>query len=95
MTDFFLLNTSFSRRFESFVEAIFLGATLVASLLTNLSLAIPLLGAKTRSVTNHYELNLALADVLFALGVPAVLAVRLEPKWLLGMLSAERFHILK
>ncbi|BET01461.1 omega-3 fatty acid receptor 1 [Nesidiocoris tenuis] len=64
------------RRFESFVEAIFLGATLVASLLTNLSLAIPLLGAKTRSVTNHYELNLALADVLFALGVPAVLAVR-------------------
>uniref|UniRef100_A0A146KP41 Rhodopsin n=1 Tax=Lygus hesperus TaxID=30085 RepID=A0A146KP41_LYGHE len=84
-TYFFTFYSEFGNRdFEATVEACFLGGTLIASLLTNLSLIVPLMAAKTRSVTNHYALNLATADVLFAVGVPVVMAVRLDPRWPLG-----------
>ncbi|KAK9509833.1 hypothetical protein O3M35_004737 [Rhynocoris fuscipes] len=82
MTYYFTFYSEFGeRRIESYLEAVILIVTLIASLVFNLALVIPLINSKPRTVTNCFLLNLGLADILFAVGIPAVVTVRIDPNW--------------
>lgn len=67
------------------VEVGVLVVIFVSSILANLSIAAAVLRYREmRTVTNCFLLNLAVADSLFALGIPAVIVARISPKWQLG-----------
>ncbi|GLH05115.1 RYamide receptor [Gryllus bimaculatus] len=68
-------------------EAAVLLMTLLVSLVANVSIALAVLRYREmRTVTNCFLLNLAAADLVFALGIPAVVAARLSASagWPLG-----------
>lgn len=67
------------------VEVVMLTVTFVASVIANLAIAAAVLRYREmRTVTNCFLLNLAVADFLFALGIPAVIAARIHRRWPLG-----------
>lgn len=70
------------RRGAATVEAAALLATLLLSLVANVSIALAVLRFREmRTVTNCFLLNLAAADLVFAAGIPAVAAARLTAGW--------------
>jgi hypothetical protein len=67
------------------VEVGILMLTFLVSVVANGSIAAAVLRYREmRTVTNCFLLNLAAADVVFALGIPAVAATRLTEDWALG-----------
>jgi hypothetical protein len=67
------------------VEVGILMLTFLASIVANGSIAAAVLRYREmRTVTNCFLLNLAAADLVFALGIPAVVATRLTQEWVLG-----------
>jgi hypothetical protein len=67
------------------VEVGILMLTFLASVVANGSIAAAVLRYREmRTVTNCFLLNLAAADLVFALGIPAVAATRLTQEWVLG-----------
>jgi G protein-coupled receptor 120 len=67
------------------VEVGFLLLTFLVSVVANGSIAAAVLRYREmRTVTNCFLLNLAAADLVFALGIPAVAATRLTQGWSLG-----------
>jgi hypothetical protein len=67
------------------VEVGILMLTFLVSLVANGSIALAVLRYREmRTVTNCFLLNLAAADLVFALGIPAVAATRLTEEWALG-----------
>ncbi|XP_034937592.1 free fatty acid receptor 4-like [Chelonus insularis] len=73
------------RKGASAVEVIVLAVTFVAAVIANLGIAICVLRYKEmRTPTNLCLVNLAAADLIFALGVPAVAYTRLSQSWRLG-----------
>ncbi|XP_014248460.1 free fatty acid receptor 4-like [Cimex lectularius] len=84
-TYYFTFYSEFGERGVAVVaEAVVLSVTLVASIVTNLAFIVPLVKGRHRTVTNHFLLNLGFADILFAIGIPAVVVVRINQKWPLG-----------
>uniref|UniRef100_T1HDB9 G_PROTEIN_RECEP_F1_2 domain-containing protein n=1 Tax=Rhodnius prolixus TaxID=13249 RepID=T1HDB9_RHOPR len=81
-TYYFTFYSEFGERLaETYIEVGLLVTTLAASVIFNLALVLPLWGSKPRTVTNCFLLNLGLADILFAVGIPAVVTVRINPRW--------------
>ncbi|XP_051171387.1 neuropeptide Y receptor type 2-like [Leptopilina boulardi] len=73
------------RKGTSGVEILVLAVTFVIAVATNLGMATCVLRYKEmRTPTNLCLVNLAAADLLFALGVPAVAYTRLTQSWKLG-----------
>ncbi|XP_046991239.1 neuropeptide FF receptor 2-like [Schistocerca americana] len=73
------------RRAAALAEVCLLSLTLLASLVANAGIAAAVLRYRElRTVTNCFLLNLAAADVVFALGIPAVAMSRLQRGWQLG-----------
>jgi hypothetical protein len=67
------------------LEVGILTLTFLASVVANVSIAAAVLRYREmRTVTNCFLLNLAAADLVFALGIPAVAATRLTQEWILG-----------
>lgn len=67
------------------VEVAVLSVVFVLSLLVNMGIAVVVLQNKElRTVTNCFLLNLAVADGLFAMTIPAVAFTRVYPVWQLG-----------
>lgn len=67
------------------VEVGILMLTFLVSVVANGSIAVAVLRYREmRTVTNCFLLNLAAADLVFALGIPAVAATRLTQDWALG-----------
>jgi G protein-coupled receptor 120 len=67
------------------VEVGILMLTFLVSVVANGSIAAAVLRYREmRTVTNCFLLNLAAADLVFALGIPAVAATRLTQDWALG-----------
>ena len=67
------------------VEVGILMLPFLASVVANGSIAAAVLRYREmRTVTNCFLLNLAAADLVFALGIPAVAATRLTQDWALG-----------
>ena len=67
------------------VEVGILMLTFLASVVANGSIAAAVLRYREmRTVTNCFLLNLAAADLVFALGIPAVAATRLTQDWARG-----------
>jgi G protein-coupled receptor 120 len=67
------------------VEVGILMLTFLVSVVANGSIAMAVLRYREmRTVTNCFLLNLAAADLVFALGIPAVAATRLTQEWSLG-----------
>lgn len=67
------------------VEVGILLLTFLASVVANGSIAAAVLRYREmRTVTNCFLLNLAAADFVFALGIPAVATTRLTEEWVLG-----------
>jgi hypothetical protein len=67
------------------VEVGILMLTFLMSIVANGSIALAVLRYREmRTVTNCFLLNLAAADLVFALGIPAVVATRLTQEWELG-----------
>ncbi|XP_069689928.1 free fatty acid receptor 4-like [Periplaneta americana] len=67
------------------VEVGILMLTFLISVVANASIAAAVLRYREmRTVTNCFLLNLAAADLVFALGIPAVAATRLTQEWALG-----------
>lgn len=59
--------------------------TLMMSVLLNGTIACAVVRYREmRSVTNYFLLNLAAADLIFALGIPAVAFSRVTEEWKLG-----------
>ncbi|XP_014287372.1 free fatty acid receptor 4 [Halyomorpha halys] len=84
-TFFFTFYSQFgSRQLEARLEAALLLGVLFASILTNSFLVAALIKARNKTVTNCFLMSLCFADSLFALGIPAVVAVRLNPEWAIG-----------
>jgi len=70
------------------VEVGILMLTFLTSVAANGSIAAAVLRYREmRTVTNCFLLNLAAADLVFALGIPAVAATRLTQEWALGDIS--------
>lgn len=66
-------------------EAVVLLAVFAASVVANVSVAAAVLRYREmRTVTNCFLLNLSVADVLFAVGIPAIAVARVRPHWQLG-----------
>ncbi|XP_059476071.1 free fatty acid receptor 4-like [Neocloeon triangulifer] len=73
------------RRTMAVLEATALLAIVVTSVLANAAIAAAIVRYREmRTVTNTFLLNLALADLVFALGAPLVAATRLTQHWTLG-----------
>ncbi|XP_075223448.1 neuropeptide FF receptor 2-like [Lycorma delicatula] len=69
-------------------EVLLLLVTFVFSVAANLSIAAAVLRYREmRTVTNCFLLNLAVADLLFAAGIPLVALARVLPHWQLGDLT--------
>ncbi|XP_046658580.1 neuropeptide Y receptor type 2-like [Homalodisca vitripennis] len=67
------------------VEVAILTTIFITSVVANLSIAAAVLRYREmRTVTNCFLLNLAVADCLFVMGVPAVALARVSPQWRLG-----------
>lgn len=67
------------------VEVAMLTVTFMMSILLNATIACAVLRYREmRTVTNCFLLNLAAADLLFALGIPAVAFTRISQEWRLG-----------
>ncbi|XP_046417975.1 free fatty acid receptor 4-like [Neodiprion pinetum] len=83
---FFTYYSQFGERNgASGVEVVILAVTFVIAVIANLGIAACVLRYKEmRTPTNLCLVNLAAADLLFALGVPAVAYTRLTQKWRLG-----------
>ncbi|XP_074114600.1 free fatty acid receptor 4-like [Cotesia typhae] len=84
--EFFTYYSEFSdRKGASAVEVIILAITFVIAVVANFGIAVCVLSYKEmRTPTNLCLVNLAAADLLFALGVPAVAYTRLTQSWRLG-----------
>lgn len=83
---FYTFYTEFGERHGAVgVEVSVLSTTFVASVIANLTIAVAVLRYREmRTVTNCFLLNLAVADFLFALGIPAVVTARIHQRWQLG-----------
>ncbi|XP_067000907.1 free fatty acid receptor 4 [Anabrus simplex] len=83
---FFTFYTEFGdRRGAAVAEVSLLLFIFLSSLLANISIAAAVLRYRElRTVTNCFLLNLAAADLVFALGIPAVAASRLSTEWTMG-----------
>lgn len=67
------------------LEVAVLAAVFVISLVANVGIALAVLRYREmRTVTNCFLLNLAVADGLFAMGIPAIAFTRMNPEWQLG-----------
>ncbi|XP_008560645.1 free fatty acid receptor 4 [Microplitis demolitor] len=84
--EFFTYYSEFGdRNGSSAVEVIILAITFVVAVIANFGIAVCVLSYKEmRTPTNLCLVNLAAADLLFALGVPAVAYTRLTQSWRLG-----------
>lgn len=77
-----------SRSTAAHLEVVLLLVTFVFSVVANLSIAAAVLRYREmRTVTNCFLLNLAVADLLFATGIPLVALARVLPRWQLGDLT--------
>lgn len=70
------------------VEVTALLLTLITSVAANLTI----IGAivryrEMRTVTNYFLLNLAVADIVFAVGIPGIATTRVTQEWVLGDMS--------
>lgn len=73
------------RRVWAILEASVFAVIFLMSVVANVSIAAAVLRYREmRTVTNCFLLNLAVADLVFALGSPLVAAARLTPDWPLG-----------
>lgn len=87
LRSFFTFYSQFGsgRTVASGVEVGILMLTFLVSVVANGSIAAAVLRYREmRTVTNCFLLNLAVADLVFALGIPAVAATRLTQDWALG-----------
>jgi len=67
------------------VEVTLFAITFFVSVMANASIAgVVLRYREMRSVTNCFLLNLAAADLVFAMGIPLVAAARITHDWQLG-----------
>ncbi|XP_065341239.1 free fatty acid receptor 4-like [Cloeon dipterum] len=74
-----------ARRPAAVLEAAALLAVVVTSALANAAIAAAILRYREmRTVTNAFLLNLALADLVFALSAPLVAATRITQQWIFG-----------
>lgn len=74
-----------SRRNASYAEVAILSITFLLSVILNVSIACAVLRYREmRTVTNCFLLNLAAADLVFALGIPVVAVTRVTQEWILG-----------
>ncbi|KRT86688.1 G protein-coupled receptor, partial [Oryctes borbonicus] len=84
---FFTYYTEFGDRSVAAVASevtVFIVA-LILSVFANVSIAVCVIRfPDMKTVTNSFVLNLAAADLLFALSIPAVAYSRLQPDWRLG-----------
>lgn len=77
-----------SRKTATNFEVVLLLVTFVFSVVANLSIAAAVLRYREmRTVTNCFLLNLAVADLLFAAGIPLVALARVLPRWQLGSIT--------
>ncbi|XP_018915813.2 free fatty acid receptor 4 [Bemisia tabaci] len=68
-----------------YVEAAVLVATLVISVISNLFIIIAVLRYRQLlKLPNYFVVNLAAADLVFALGIPIIAYARITHEWLLG-----------
>ncbi|XP_031334050.1 free fatty acid receptor 4-like [Photinus pyralis] len=84
---FFTFYSSFGERMIAAVvtEVTALSIIFIVSVFANVSIAICVFRfPDMRTVTNCFVLNLAAADLLFALSIPAVAYTRIVPSWILG-----------
>lgn len=73
------------RRVWAILEASVFAVIFLMSVVANVSIAAAVLRYREmRTVTNCFLLNLAVADLVFALGSPLVALARLVPEWPLG-----------
>lgn len=73
------------RRPWAILEASVFAVIFLVSVVANVSIAAAVLRYREmRTVTNCFLLNLAAADLVFALGSPLVAVARLTPEWPLG-----------
>lgn len=84
---FFTFYSSFGERMITAVvaEVTALSIIFIVSVFANVSISICVFRfPDMRTVTNCFVLNLAAADLLFALSIPAVAYTRIVPSWILG-----------
>lgn len=80
-----ILRPGYLNYFFCFFQVIILAITFVIAVVANFGIAVCVLSYKEmRTPTNLCLVNLAAADLLFALGVPAVAYTRLTQSWRLG-----------
>lgn len=73
------------RRGASQAEVAALSLTFFLSVALNVTIACAVLRYREmRTVTNCFFLNLAAADLVFALGIPVVAVTRITQNWILG-----------
>lgn len=83
---FFTFYTEFGQRqFEMSAEVCLLGLIFVLSLVANVFvLVIVMIYPVLQTITNYFLLNLTAADILFCLGIPAIMYARVSSQWPLG-----------